>query len=117
MNTLLERLVSWAQNEEMINQYFTDHGKDCNEAVKEIERLEARELEQSCQIERRLERERYLEERIERLTNICEYARNELRDTEAENKQLQARVDKLEAALTKNIAQHLDEVLLEMDDG
>jgi hypothetical protein len=41
MNTLLERLVSWAQNEEMINQYFTDHGKDCNEAVKEIERLTA----------------------------------------------------------------------------
>ena len=41
MNTLLERLVSWAQNEEMINQYFTDHGKDCNEAVKEIEYLEA----------------------------------------------------------------------------
>ena len=44
MNTLLERLVSWAQNEEMINQYYTDHGKDCNEAVKEIERLTA-ELE------------------------------------------------------------------------
>jgi len=42
MNTLLERLVSWAQNEEMINQYFTDHGKDCNEAVKEIDRLQAR---------------------------------------------------------------------------
>jgi len=41
MNTLLERLVSWAQNEEMINQYYTDHGKDCNEAVKEIERLTA----------------------------------------------------------------------------
>jgi chromosome segregation ATPase len=41
MNTLLERLVSWAQNEEMINQHFTDHGKDCNEAVKEIERFEA----------------------------------------------------------------------------
>ena len=100
MNTLLERLVSWAQNEEMINQYFTDHGKDCNEAVKEIERLEARELEQSCQIERRLERERYLEERIERLTNICEYARNELRDTEAENKQLQARVDDLVDAIS-----------------
>ena len=33
---------------------------------------------------------------IERLTNICEYARNELRDTEAENKQLQARVEELE---------------------
>ena len=42
MSDLTERLRSWAQNEEMINQYFTDHGKDCNEAVKEIERLQAR---------------------------------------------------------------------------
>jgi len=41
MTDLLERLRSWAQNEEMIDQYYTDHGVDCNEAADEIERLKA----------------------------------------------------------------------------
>ena len=40
MMMLAERLRSWAQNEEMINQYFTDHGKDCIDAAKRIEELE-----------------------------------------------------------------------------
>jgi hypothetical protein len=35
--TLAERLRSWAQNEEMINQYYTDHGKDCIEAADMLE--------------------------------------------------------------------------------
>jgi hypothetical protein len=60
MNTLLERLVSWAQNEEMINQYFTDHGKDCNEAVKEIERLE-------CSLKISQEKHRLCIARVEKL--------------------------------------------------
>lgn len=41
MSDLVERLRSWAQNEEMIDQYYTDHGMDCNEAADEIERLRA----------------------------------------------------------------------------
>jgi len=32
-DALVERLRSWAQNEEMIDQYFTAHGRDCNEAA------------------------------------------------------------------------------------
>jgi len=30
---LAERLISWAHNEEMIDQHFTDHGKDCLKAA------------------------------------------------------------------------------------
>jgi len=30
---LAERLVSWAQNEEMIDQHFLEHGKDCLKAA------------------------------------------------------------------------------------
>ena len=30
---LAEKLVSWAQNEEMIDQSFTEHGKDCLKAA------------------------------------------------------------------------------------
>jgi len=30
---LAEKLESWAQNEEMIDQYFLDHGKDCLKAA------------------------------------------------------------------------------------
>lgn len=40
MINLCERLRSWAQNEEMIDTSFTDHGKDCNAAVNEIEKLQ-----------------------------------------------------------------------------
>jgi hypothetical protein len=38
------RLQSWAQNEEMINQYYTEHGKDClaaAEALADNDRLRA----------------------------------------------------------------------------
>lgn len=38
---LKERLQYWAQNEEMIDQHFTAHGRDCNEAADEIERLQS----------------------------------------------------------------------------
>jgi hypothetical protein len=34
---LPERLRSWAQNEEMIDSYYTTHGRDCNEAAARIE--------------------------------------------------------------------------------
>lgn len=30
---LTDRLRSWAQNEEMVNQFYTQHGKDCNTAA------------------------------------------------------------------------------------
>ena len=38
---LSERLTYWAQNEEMIDQHFTAHGRDCNDAVYELGRLQA----------------------------------------------------------------------------
>lgn len=56
-----ERLRSWAQNEEMIDQYFTDHGKDCNEAVKEIERLQARVEKLEAALEKIISDELYNE--------------------------------------------------------
>ena len=31
---LAYKLQDWAQNEEMVNQYYTEHGKDCLEAAK-----------------------------------------------------------------------------------
>ena len=34
--TLTDRLRSWAQNEEMIDQHFTAHGRDCEQAVEVI---------------------------------------------------------------------------------
>jgi hypothetical protein len=34
MNTIADRLRYWAQNEEMIDTNFTEHGKDCNAAAK-----------------------------------------------------------------------------------
>ena len=40
MNLLSERLMSWAQNEEMVDQGFTEHGKDCVEAAERIAELE-----------------------------------------------------------------------------
>lgn len=39
MLTLAERLRSWAQNEEMIDQHFTAHGRDCNEAADLLEEV------------------------------------------------------------------------------
>jgi hypothetical protein len=41
MSELSGRLISWAQNEEMIDQYYTDHGKDCMDAAEDLERLQA----------------------------------------------------------------------------
>jgi hypothetical protein len=32
-------LEDWAQNEEMIDQFFLGHGKDCNEAAKLLRAL------------------------------------------------------------------------------
>ena len=40
MTTEAERLRAWAQNEEMINQYYTEHGQDCLLAARRIEELE-----------------------------------------------------------------------------
>jgi adenosylmethionine-8-amino-7-oxononanoate aminotransferase len=39
-NKLADRLVEWAQNNEMIDKWYTDHGKDCLEAAKLIESFE-----------------------------------------------------------------------------
>ena len=36
---LINRLRSWAQNEERIDSYYTDHGIDCNEAADLLEDL------------------------------------------------------------------------------
>jgi predicted Zn-ribbon and HTH transcriptional regulator len=38
-DALMRRLREWAQNEEMIDQHFTRHGKDCNEASDAIRLL------------------------------------------------------------------------------
>lgn len=35
--SLAERLRSWAQNEEMIDQYYTEHGRDCIEVAALLE--------------------------------------------------------------------------------
>lgn len=45
---LISRLLEWADNEEMINQYYTAHGKDCIEAAKLLTELE-RSYEESYQ--------------------------------------------------------------------
>lgn len=39
-NELADRLIEWAQNNEMIDKYYTDHGKDCLEAAKLIKGFE-----------------------------------------------------------------------------
>lgn len=36
ITTLAERLESWAQNEEMVDQRFTKHGKDCVDAARQL---------------------------------------------------------------------------------
>lgn len=35
-----DKLRSWAQNEEMIDQYYTEHGEDCDEAAELIDYYE-----------------------------------------------------------------------------
>ena len=37
VKALIDRLREFAQNEEMIDQYYTDHGMDCNSAARELE--------------------------------------------------------------------------------
>ena len=37
---LSDRLRAWAQNEEMVDNHYTEHGKDCNEAADELDKLE-----------------------------------------------------------------------------
>jgi hypothetical protein len=39
IDQLADRLEDWAQNEEMIDQFFLGHGKDCNEAAKLLRAL------------------------------------------------------------------------------
>ena len=39
-NELADRLIEWAQNNEMIDNKYTDHGKDCLEAAKLIKAFE-----------------------------------------------------------------------------
>jgi predicted nucleic acid-binding Zn-ribbon protein len=41
-NDITVRLDYWAQNEEMVDEGFTEHGHDCMEAVDEIKRLRER---------------------------------------------------------------------------
>jgi len=38
---LSERLISWAQNEEMIDQGYLAHGRDCLEAARMIRQMDA----------------------------------------------------------------------------
>jgi len=38
---LTERLRSWAQNEEMIDAHYLQHGRDCNEAANALDRARA----------------------------------------------------------------------------
>ena len=39
--SLSEELRFWAQNEEMIDQFYTQHGKDCLSAADELDRHRA----------------------------------------------------------------------------
>lgn len=41
MDDLSSRLRSWAQNYEMIDNRYLDHGRDCNDAADELDRLRA----------------------------------------------------------------------------
>lgn len=41
MIPIATKLRSWAQNEEMIDQHFLEHGEDCNEAADLLEFYEA----------------------------------------------------------------------------
>ena len=38
--TLQDKLRFWAKNKEMVDNYYTEHGKDCNEAADELDKLE-----------------------------------------------------------------------------
>ena len=39
IRALANRLKEWSDNEEMIDQYYTEHGKDLNEAYELLYRL------------------------------------------------------------------------------
>ena len=43
---LSDRLRAWAQNEEMVDNHYTEHGKDCNEAADELDRFDSLSWEQ-----------------------------------------------------------------------
>lgn len=40
VKALVERLRWWTQNEEMVDSYFTEHGKDCEAAADALARQE-----------------------------------------------------------------------------
>jgi len=52
MIDLATRLESWSQNEEMINQHFTEHGEDCKEAATELRRLQEKCNKQAMMLQR-----------------------------------------------------------------
>ena len=43
IKALIDNLREWAQNEEMVDQYYTEHGKYCNLASDELESMLWRE--------------------------------------------------------------------------
>ena len=43
VKALIDNLRVWAQNEEMIDMFYTQHGKDCNDAADELEKMLKRE--------------------------------------------------------------------------
>ena len=47
LKDLINCLRSWAQNEEMIDNHFTDHGNDCNVAARELELMLSKEKVQT----------------------------------------------------------------------
>jgi flagellar biosynthesis regulator FlaF len=52
IDELVQRLISHAQNEEMIDQCLTDHGKDCVAAANVLERQQ-RDLKEAVELLRR----------------------------------------------------------------
>lgn len=52
------RLLYWAQNEDMIDQYYTQRGKDLLEALEEVERLR-KKCDMQAMILRRLTPEKH----------------------------------------------------------
>lgn len=41
LQDLAKRLIEWADNNEMIDQYYTDHGKDCLLAADKLLKMDA----------------------------------------------------------------------------
>jgi phosphosulfolactate phosphohydrolase-like enzyme len=55
IDELVQRLISHAQNEEMIDQCLTDHGKDCVAAANVLERQQ-RDLKEAVELLRKSHR-------------------------------------------------------------